>query len=253
MSDTLWHVVGNCFTEFARNKNVILISELIGIFRRSFGFPFGDDVRFIAGQGLQETLIDELLDEAQKTLRLHLFARWRGIERASGPLSHKHRIENSMLTIPIRVEEDEFESDLFVDERVDLITDHVTGQHLPGMILVEAGRQMFIVTFERHFNQERQEKVAFLVTAMNNTFHHFAFPVSTQMRMKILEKKLDDPGRLDFHVLTEAIQAGRCIFAQEGWATVCREQTTSLLELRSARQVLRSIQTGLDDGQRIAS
>jgi hypothetical protein len=253
VSDTLWHVVGNCFTEFARNKNVILISELLGAFRHAASFPFGDDVRFIAGQGLQETLIDELLDEAERRGRMHLFARWKGLERASGPLSHKLRIENSMLTMPVRCEEDEFEADLFVDERVDLITDHVTGQHLPGMILVEAGRQMFIVTFERHFNREKQEKVAFLVTGMNNTFHHFAFPVSTQMRMKILEKKLDDPGKLYFHVLTEAFQAGRCIFAQEGWATVCRKQTTSLLELRSAKQVLRSIQTGLDDGQRIAS
>jgi A-factor biosynthesis hotdog domain len=252
MSDTLWHVVGNCFTEFARNKNVSLISELIGVFRRGCDFPFGDDVRFIAGQGLQETLVDELLEEAEKAGRMHLFARWRGIERAQGPLSHKRRTENTMITTPLRAGEDAFEAELCLDERVDLITDHVTGQHLPGMILVEAGRQMFIATFERHFNQE-QQRVSFLVTGMNNTFHHFAFPVGTQIRTKILEKKLDDPGKLFFHELTEAFQAGRCIFAQEGRITVCREKITSLLEVRSAKQVLRSIQAELDAPARIAS
>jgi hypothetical protein len=252
MADTVWHVVGNCFTDFASNDNVILISELIDIFRHSSDFPFGDHVRFIAGQGLQEALVEDLLDEAERKGRMHLFALWQGLDRASAPLSHKRRTENTLITTPVRLGEDDFEAALCLDERVDLINDHVTGQHLPAMILVEAGRQMFIATFERYFN-EPQEKVSFLVTGMNNTFHHFAFPVTTQLRTKLLEKKLDDPGKLYFHELTEAFQAGRRVFSQEGRVTVCREQTTSLLELRSARRVLRSIQAEISGRARVAS
>ena len=245
MNDTLWHVIGNCFAEFSQNRNVIGISDLIHAFRTGDGFTFGDDVRFIAGQGLQEALIDDLFEEAEKTGRMHLFARWKGGERAGAPLSHKRRSENTMITTPLQTAEDRFEAELCLDERVDMISDHVTGQHLPGMILMEAGRQMFIATFERHFNEEQAE-VSFLITVMNNTFHHFAFPVATRIRMTIQEKKLDDPARLDFRVLVEVFQADVCICEQVGCITVCRRRVASLLEVRSAKRVLRSMQAALD-------
>jgi hypothetical protein len=58
-----------------------------------------------------------------------------------------------MLSLPRRVSESCFEADVLVDDAGEHMSDHVSGQHLPGMVLIEAARQMILAVTEEFFSE----------------------------------------------------------------------------------------------------
>lgn len=54
-----------------------------------------------------------------------------------------------------------FESHLMLNDRCAEMSDHVTGQHLQGMILIEAARQMTLAVTEMYFiDSNDREKIS---------------------------------------------------------------------------------------------
>ncbi len=76
-----------------------------------------------------------------------------------------------------KVNENLFSLPLLIDERCELMTDHQTGQHIQGMILVEACRQTFIAVTEEFYMSDKVGQSYYVINDMNIKFSNFLFPL----------------------------------------------------------------------------
>ncbi|MBB4868223.1 acyl-CoA thioesterase FadM [Pseudomonas nitritireducens] len=85
--------------------------------------------------------------------------------------------------------------------------DHLTGQHVQGMVLLEACRQMFLaVTEQFHLDDYESPKRYFVLNEMNVRYTAFAFPLPAQIRYRVLDKQRPRPDRVDIHAEMEVWQ-----------------------------------------------
>lgn len=131
-------VVPHDFANFADQLSLMRHSLLLDTLRRSRAATL-QDRHFIAGQVLDEMQINHA----------YCLARSEGLERgcpdrqlwhgelADRASSHKHCSENVLISTPERLEQDEFELELRLHARSELMPDHLTGEHVQGMVLAE--------------------------------------------------------------------------------------------------------------------
>ena len=211
MNRNVTFVVGDEFRDFSVNDGVITISEL----HRQIDageLPQEDSV-LVPGQGLspEQAALVAVTPGAHRNAGA--FAHWnlnRFAAKAQRDLTHKHKPENGLISEPRRVTRDLFEMDVLIDGRTELMSDHVTGQHVQGMVLVEACRQAFLAVTERFFiNPDDGIKYYFVINEMNATYLGFVFPLDIQIRYFIKHKQADNPQRMSFDVLMEVMQGGQ--------------------------------------------
>jgi hypothetical protein len=210
-------IVGNKFREFCRNDGVITIGDLSEILRAGTFEKLPSGSRLVAGQGVREAELQTILDQAKSVLMV------RGIDmgqalrcsaRASRLQTHKHRVYNSIISQPIQLQEDRFEAMLMVDERCELMADHQTGQHIQGMILIEAARQLFLAVTEEYFiGHAIHDRYYFVINRLDVKFTGFVFPIDATLRYDILSKDIDSLARMRFSTLVSVIQ-GDCIVTE---------------------------------------
>src|SRR6056297_3072091 len=82
--------------------------------------------------------------------------------RADSKLSHKRETCNTLISRPERLDEDHYTLDICIDQDCELMGDHQSGQHVQGMILVEAARQAFLAVTETYFPNPVAEKTYFV-------------------------------------------------------------------------------------------
>ncbi|SEK00902.1 A-factor biosynthesis hotdog domain-containing protein [Paraburkholderia diazotrophica] len=65
-----------------------------------------------------------------------------------------------------------------LDERSADVSDHLTGHHIPGMLLAEASRQMMIAVVERFYLPvRRRAPIRFVTHEMSLEYHDFMLPL----------------------------------------------------------------------------
>jgi hypothetical protein len=208
MSLNVLHVVGERFTGFAsENPEVITLPELERMLLRE-GLP--GDVTLIVGQGIP----DERLRQLQATIErlparkgVTLVMDPRALERAEARLVHKHLEHNVMISAPEQVEGERYVSRLVLDDRCAEMSDHVTGQHLQGMVLMEAARQMLLAVTERYFLRDPGTRY-FVLNQLDATYHAFAFPLGMDVEYHGVSRKEGKGGSLTCE--------GRICFIQGG-------------------------------------
>ncbi|MDP1217553.1 AfsA-related hotdog domain-containing protein, partial [Klebsiella pneumoniae] len=62
---------------------------------------------------------------------------------------HKRKKANILITSPEKRDEDNYCARLILQDASELLCDHQTGQHIQGMVLIEAARQTIIATSEK--------------------------------------------------------------------------------------------------------
>lgn len=80
---------------------------------------------------------------------------------------------------------------LLIDERCELMADHQTGQHIQGMLLVEASRQAFIGVTEEFIYQQESGRY-YVINSMAINFASFLFPLPALVHFEFLEKDIND-------------------------------------------------------------
>src|SRR5207248_782480 len=104
--------------------------------------------------------------------------------RASQETTHKHFTRNIAISTPTRVTDDSFSAQLLLDEGNDILTDHLTGEHIQGVALVEAARQMWTAVTEM-FLRQGDEQVRLVLDQLSAKFTKYVFPLPTEMRMRL--------------------------------------------------------------------
>ncbi|MNP31136.1 A-factor biosynthesis hotdog domain protein [compost metagenome] len=103
---------------------------------------------------------------------------WMDAQSAGKRLSRKYRPENVLISIPERTDDGIYTASLLLHAQNELLLDHLTGQHVQGMVLLEACRQMLLAVTERfHLDEYEPPKRYFVLNEMNVRYTAFAFPL----------------------------------------------------------------------------
>ncbi|WP_157960388.1 AfsA-related hotdog domain-containing protein [Marinimicrobium alkaliphilum] len=217
MNQRILLVVGDKFSFYVQGKDAITLSQLHGLLSLPVQFlPGQSTTLLVPGQGLGDTAVRELLDAASRSANLaHFdFSLWHHLpERATSALSHKRRPENILLSMPRQLSEDEYEMHLMIDEHSELMQDHQSGQHIQGMVLIEAARQMTILISECFLIPKSDVNYGFVLNSMSADYNNFTFPIAASIVCRIVEKQLDNPRRLNFVMEAEVRQCGMTVTA----------------------------------------
>ena len=157
---------------------------------------------------------------------------------------HKTKECNVMVCVPKIIGEGVFESYLVVDENCAEMSDHQSGEHVQGALLIEAGRQMFMACATSYeLDPEASRKMGvmkFALSEMKITFHNFVFPIETRIELHFLGAKTRDKCA-DGHCEVKFYQNGQLCCEVFCAAKAFSEKMLSALESRSARQARRSL------------
>ena len=222
MNDGTYLVVGDNYGVFALGKPVITISQLDALAKLPLGVLGGRKV-LLLGQGVPEDRCRSVVETIQADPVHREFLDVSDLERlsdrADGKQSHKLHDYNTVIGTPIRVDNSLFIMPLLVDERCELMGDHQTGEHVQGMIVVEAFRQAFLAVTEAFFPLPGGDKMYFVINGMNVGFTNFLFPVAAEIHYRIEEKDINHR-RGRFRVDVQAIQNGAvCATCDLGFTT----------------------------------
>lgn len=222
LDDTLV-VVGDRFEEFLTNRRTIGASAMLWALR-SGNFP--DHLSIVIGQGLTEdhrAALGDIVASAEKPVSVcGAIPR-----RATQALTHKRDPRNILVSDPVRVDDAHFVADLVLDQDVEVLSDHLTGQHIPAVTLTEAARQMWTAVTEEYFPAENDARRRFVIASFGATFHRFVFPLPATVHYELRERVA---GVVD--------EAFRCVvsFHQEGHLAAEVEATYRLIPETLARK-----------------
>lgn len=212
MENNVVLVIGDRFSGFANKPGVMIASELRGMLREDNALAVGNERVFVPGQGLSQEQLRQIYEEAAARGLKPAFRHWEEALRApkaGAELTHKRKPENGLIGVPRRIEEDRFELDLMIDDRNEIMSDHVTGQHLQGMLLIEACRQSFLAVTEKFFLPEHPgSSYYFVINDLNVSYYAFAFPLDATIDYRILESHSPDAQRHSFVVEMGVVQNG---------------------------------------------
>jgi hypothetical protein len=233
-------VVGDRFEGFVHDDRVRTVTKLCSAICCGAFDELNGRVLLHRGQGI--TAFDVAYVEAALVRRgLQDRARFVGAEQAiaSRDVAHKHRPENVLLADLRRSGLQTFRADLRVHAGNELLLDHQTGEHLQGMVVVEAARQMFLAAFELGYRQ-RWPLHSFCVSwnSMQMTFESFLFPLPAQIVGELREVDVRSPKRLRFELGFELHQLGRRVAAGEIGFASFEAGRLSAVERRSADKAL---------------
>lgn len=191
-------VVGDHFKKFASDKqHVMTISEL----ERDIwqGMAPGQH-EIVIGQGVEHDRFVGLVNLMERRrkggVRVQNMAQ---ILDQCDPLHqrsvHKHRRENVLITKPAAQPDGTYCAQLSICDSGELLNDHATGQHIQGIVLTEAGRQMLISTSEYHLLDGADSgSCYFVLNSLNTEFKQFAFPLPVTIVFRALSQARK-PGR----------------------------------------------------------
>ncbi|VXB94507.1 A-factor biosynthesis hotdog domain-containing protein [Pseudomonas sp. 8BK] len=198
-------IVGDKFAQFAENAHVMAVSKLEAILDGDLLHQH--NLRFQLGQGVSEELVARLLEKAA-SLKKPWLTDFSKPLKAGRQHAHKHQQHNSMISMPRRLSHDSFEVDVLLDDRCAEMSDHMTGQHIQGMVLTEAARQTFLAVSEEFYLHNESHSSYFVINNMDVEYLRFVFPLPMTILYQVLDHKISERSRSQrFEVRMSVIQA----------------------------------------------
>ncbi|CAO97457.1 AfsA-related hotdog domain-containing protein [Erwinia tasmaniensis] len=189
-------VVGDKFNEFANGKDVLTITQL-ELLTQIPANIIDKEHEIIIGQGVRKDFAGKVIsNQPRNTIhgnKLKMCSLEKLVNDKKNEYCHK-RLEHNVLIGPAeQIEQNSnlFAMPLLIDERCELMADHQTGQHIQGMLLVEASRQAFIAITEE-FTYKQETGRYYVINSMAINFSSFLFPLPAQVHFEYLEKDVNE-------------------------------------------------------------
>jgi len=228
-------VVGDSYAKFTQHSGVISLSEMLE--RLNAADRWTGAERIVIGQGIGNGALDRLLAALQL----------RGIQDivhagvpATTELTHKHHPEFSLITEPRRLSEKAYSFQLVCGEEIDRLSDHVTGQHLSAMLLLEAARQAIIASVELAYPPPADKKYGMVVEQYSSIFNTYAFPIPTLIHVLVQEhERNEQQARLS--PVASFFQAGKQICEMTIHGSIYEQSLLNVVETRRARRAVNAL------------
>ncbi|MDJ0465895.1 AfsA-related hotdog domain-containing protein [Streptomyces sp. H27-C3] len=233
-------LVGDRFVGFAVQENVFTVSQLVEDLQHGAYASEGDPVLIESAQGVSEADVFLIVEELRHLgLDERIQIRLQPSTLSGAGEVHKRLVVNALIADLYQVSDVLYGAGLRVHNDNELLLDHQTGQHVQGMVAVEASRQMFLAVTERFFAaQWPQRKYYFVIEFMNTAFENFLFPLCSSIEYRITEARTQDPSRLSFKADVGIHQAGRRSSLTQLAFTAFDTELIEAKEDRRARQAL---------------
>ncbi len=248
MKSRAFFVVGDKFESFAQGKDVLTIHQLRALSHLPQHLLEGHNV-LLLGQGAAAEDVAAIARGYKSNFdsgsRFDVSDLTRDRDLATSKVSHKRFAHNTLISTPRRISSDTFELQLVIDERCELMGDHQTGQHVQGMLLVEAFRQSFLAVTDTFFPLGEGERY-FVINALHTDFQSFLFPLPAHISYRIEEADVNDR-RARYKAALAAVQNGETcatasisftVYPQEviasKEASLAAKVTSKMLETRAA-------------------
>ncbi len=237
----VFFVLGDAFDMFEKTDGIMHFSHLLKEIEENNYDSLCDKI-FVIGQGIHVEQLDHLtqvFEERKLSTHLNCTLIHVPTSKASSRETHKRNHKNIMVSLARAINDSLFEADLHLDDRSELLDDHITGCHLQGMVLMEAARQLFLTVTEQFFlDAYSGRSYYFVIHEMNTTFHRFAFPLKVNMIYEIIEKNVSNPEKLSFFVLIRFMQIDNCVAEVKVKFTASDNDRITSKERSLARNVL---------------
>lgn len=183
-------IIGNRLTAFAKNQHIMTYDGFCYLLTVESQL-FNSKNRYLVrmGQGLSD---DQLISIQDKINRLDLSHRVvislivDNLNRASDKLSHKRHVKNTMISTPTKLADSSYKSYLMLDENCAEMSDHITGQHIQGMVLLEAARQMVNAVSEEYLiAKNTSSSKGFVLNKLCSSFHSYVFPLEVELHLSL--------------------------------------------------------------------
>lgn len=228
-------IVGDAYEKFAENKSVMGISSALRRFAEERQHL--DGVRVVIGQGIAE-------DERERLLEL-LAASDAEIEAPAElvPLSltHKTRRQHVLIGGGRLSAPHCYEYQFVLDDADDRLCDHVTGQHVSAMLLMEAGRQAVIASLEQQYPTTAGSKWGIVLGKLTASFSSYAFPIPTGLQVRILLIGEQTPKSVNAALVVTFRQAGAEVCRMQFDVQLCKQAALDNIEGRKARGVIETL------------
>ncbi|WP_068089148.1 AfsA-related hotdog domain-containing protein [Polycladidibacter stylochi] len=197
-------IVGDRFKNFADVAGAITSKQAIRELTRG-----SDHQGFMLGQGIHEQDA-HVISVLAHALGLPCQTLEKDRHRAGRDVCHKHQVHNELISHPRKIEDGVFEADILIDDRNEIMSDHMTGCHLQGMLLIEAIRQMFIAVSETQYAHLGVPAGGYVVfNRLDIAFEQFAFPIATTVKQQVHSVTQPRPDRAVFAATLEVYQDKR--------------------------------------------
>ncbi|MEV6838815.1 AfsA-related hotdog domain-containing protein [Streptomyces sp. NPDC051133] len=218
-------VVGDRFEEFLQNPGTAPVSELIDGLRAG---ELSAATPLVPGQGLTAGERRELGALTGTDLPL-----------PSDRLpTHKRQEHNVLIGEVRRTGPDAYAAPLLLDQRVEVLSDHLTGQHIPAVTLLEAARQTWTAVTERFLLPDGEPR-RFVIAAIRAEFHSFVFPLPATVGLRLRARHAGPVG--DTLELTVTVtQDGRQAAEFDATVRIVPQAVAVKQESMAARQAIRA-------------
>lgn len=184
-------VVSDKLGAFADNDKVVVASKFFDLLTMEEKKPSNCNYNVHIGQGISDAALDNIFSTVKEkglNSRFNFLGITQDTKRASLQATHKHQTKNIMISQPVRLSENSFESHLMLDENCAEMSDHVTGQHIQGMVLVEAARQMINALTEDHLlSPEQAKNTSYVLNNIDSKFYQYVFPLEVKLHCEIVK------------------------------------------------------------------
>ncbi|WP_017396640.1 MULTISPECIES: AfsA-related hotdog domain-containing protein [Acinetobacter] len=186
-------IVGDKFHEFANGKNVLTISqlELLTLIPSKI---IDCTHEIVVGQGINKDFAEKLVQSNHiDNEKIKICSLKEIVNSKKNCYSHKKVDHNILIGSAHKVvdKDNTYNLSLHIDERCELMADHQTGQHIQGMILVEACRQTFIAVTEE-FIYNKNKDFYYVINDMSTNFLNFLFPLPATISFEFTEIDMND-------------------------------------------------------------
>jgi hypothetical protein len=228
-------VVGDSFAAFARRPQVRTLSDF-GQWLESDAPRTGRE-HVIIGQGIgleARAALQRLLDLSGIPHITHAGA------LAPLALTHKRSMDAVLITEPRHTGARRLEFGLVIDDAQDRLSDHVTGQHLGAMLLMEAARQATIAGIECEWIAGRALPQGFILKTFNAQFDNYAFPLPATLRVAMTEEACSAT-QVDVALDIEFVQGGKSVSHMHLDVRLLQADVLERIESRRADQALAAV------------
>lgn len=157
-------------------------------------------------------------------------------------MAHKCR-ESNVLVSNLRLDSaSTCTASLRVHNDNEMLLDHQTGQHVQGLVTVEAARQMFLAATEKYFlPQDSRETYYFVINAMSTHFTSFLFPLPATLVYKVKTSNAERPDALRYTASIEIRQGETSTSVTEVDFTAFASNKINAIETRRADAALQDL------------
>lgn len=150
---------------------------------------------------------------------------------------HKARPENVLLAGVRHLTAGYCEADLRIHCDNELVIDHRTGEHVQGMVIIEAMRQICIAQFETDYRRTLPDfEYAGVWKRINLSFQDFLFALPATVAAEVTSADLSRPTNLKFQVRTAICQnGGEVASAEIEYSMIKQERFVNLEHAKATR------------------